>query len=65
MNICTSSESIDALEEIRDVIAFMREAICQEREPPFSDGGLCGAQLCVWALEKDVMTVRDLMKKST
>jgi len=64
VRVCSSSCPIDALEDLQRIIMFMREALCGGRDVPFSDTGLCGAQLIFWALEADVMEVRERIVSS-
>jgi len=64
MKLCSETSPLQSLEDMRYIIAFLREALCAPREVDFSNSGLAGAQLIFLALDDDVMEIRERIANS-
>jgi hypothetical protein len=56
-----NTDTVDALEDITDVVQFLCEAMCIGRDLEYSDDAMHGAQHVFWALGEEIIRVRKLL----
>lgn len=62
MKLLEAASPDDTLEQICDVVTFLREALCRKSEPAWSEDALTGAQHVFWSVEAALEKMRESLR---